>query len=173
MAVALIVAPGDEGKLAQLTRRQRAIGNSDAKHIGMKLQIDAIHQTKRTELLLGQFARKPASDLITKLRRPGSNKAFVELIVTVHFCRLTPMPPAECSIAPSPASSHRLMRRFIARSPVRHRRQNALAAAWLRSFARSPALRRASPVSQLGPRKFWTPDLPRLHKRAGEPKNRS
>src|ERR1700730_3676357 len=84
MAVALIVAPRDEGEFAQLPRRQGAIGDGDAKHIGMQLQIDAIHQPKRPELFLVQFSGKTARDLVAKLRHARGDKTSVEFIVTIH-----------------------------------------------------------------------------------------
>src|ERR1700730_17249382 len=92
MAVALVVAPRDEGELAQLPRRQGAIGDGDAKHIGMQLQIDAIHQAKRPELFLVQFSGETARDLVAKWRHAYGDKVFVEFIVTIH---VSCAPPAE------------------------------------------------------------------------------
>ena len=92
MAVALVVAPRDKSKLAQLPRRQGAIGDRDPKHIGMQLQIDAIHQAKRPELFLVQFSGEAARDLVAKLRHPRGDKVFVEFIVTIH---VSCAPPAE------------------------------------------------------------------------------
>ena len=43
MAVAAVVAVGDQGELAQLARAQRAIGNGDAQHVGVKLEVEAVH----------------------------------------------------------------------------------------------------------------------------------
>ena len=56
MAVAAVILLGDLGELAHLPRRQRAIGNGDAQHIGVELQIEAVHQPQRPELVLGQRA---------------------------------------------------------------------------------------------------------------------
>src|ERR1700720_4805148 len=89
MAVALVVAPRDERELAQLPWRQGAIGDGDPKHIGMQLQINAIHQAKRPELFLVQFPRESARDLIAKLLHARGDKVFVEFIVTIHVS-LTP-----------------------------------------------------------------------------------
>jgi len=42
MTVAAIPPPADHGELAQLTGRQHAIGNGDAQHIGVQLQIEPV-----------------------------------------------------------------------------------------------------------------------------------
>ena len=44
VTVILVIAAGDVRQHAQLLGRQRAVGNCDAQHIGVELQIDAIHQ---------------------------------------------------------------------------------------------------------------------------------
>ena len=59
MAVAAVVAAPDMGEHAQLVGRQRAVGNRDPHHVGVELQIDAVHQPQRLEFFLGQFARQP------------------------------------------------------------------------------------------------------------------
>jgi hypothetical protein len=51
VAVTAIVTPRHVSKHAQLRRRQRAVGNRDAKHVGVELEIHAIHQPKRLELV--------------------------------------------------------------------------------------------------------------------------
>ena len=66
MAVAAIVAARDMRQHAQLLRRQRAVGDGDAQHVGVQLQIDAVHQPQRLEFVLGQFARQPARDLVAE-----------------------------------------------------------------------------------------------------------
>ena len=58
VAVAAVVFARDEGQHAQLRRVERAIGNGDAQHVGVELQIDAVHQPQRLELVLGQLARQ-------------------------------------------------------------------------------------------------------------------
>ena len=50
----------------------------------MQLQIDAVHQPQRTELVLGQFASQTALDLILELLNAGGNKRVIKLIVTIH-----------------------------------------------------------------------------------------
>ena len=84
MAVALAVLAADMRQHPELARRQRAIGNGDTQHIGVKLEIDAVHQPERPELLLGDLAGEPALDLVAELGDAGADKLVVELIVTVH-----------------------------------------------------------------------------------------
>ena len=64
MAVAAIPFAPDHGELTQLARRQHAIGNGDAQHIGVELEIESVPQAQRTELVLGQRAGQAALDLI-------------------------------------------------------------------------------------------------------------
>ena len=56
VAVAAIVLAGDFGQLAQLARAQRAVGNGDAQHVGVQLQVQAVGEPQRLELLLGELA---------------------------------------------------------------------------------------------------------------------
>ncbi len=84
MAVAAIVAARDMRQHAQLRRRQRAVGDGDAQHIGVKLQVDAVHQAQRLEFLLGQLAGQPARDLIAKFGNALGDERPVECVIDVH-----------------------------------------------------------------------------------------
>jgi hypothetical protein len=44
MAVAAVPALGDMGELAHLRAVQRAVGDGDAQHVGVELQVEAVHQ---------------------------------------------------------------------------------------------------------------------------------
>ena len=68
MAVAAVVGARDVGEHAQLARRQRAVGNGDAQHVGVELQIEAVHQPQRLELVLGQLPGEAAAHLVAVLR---------------------------------------------------------------------------------------------------------
>ncbi len=57
VTVAAIPCAGDHGELTQLPRRQHAVGNGDAQHIGVELQVEPVPQAKRAELFLVQRAR--------------------------------------------------------------------------------------------------------------------
>jgi cyanate lyase len=52
------------GELAHLPAVERAIGDGDAQHVGVKLQIDAVHQPQGLERILGDLAGQTAA-------RPG------------------------------------------------------------------------------------------------------
>ena len=79
-----IEAAPNHCELAQLARREHAIGNGDAQHIGVKLEIESVAKPKRTELVLGQLACKPASDLLAELRHTLMHERVVELVIAVH-----------------------------------------------------------------------------------------
>ena len=66
------------------SRRQRAVRDGDPQHVGVELQIDAVHQPQRLELLLGQFARKAARDLIAEFRNALGDQRAIECVVDVH-----------------------------------------------------------------------------------------
>ena len=74
MAVAPVVVAGDVAEHAQLLRVQRAVGDGDAQHIGVQLQIDAVHQAQRLELVFGDLAGKAAVDLVAELARRGRSR---------------------------------------------------------------------------------------------------
>ncbi len=84
MAVAAIVFLGDVGELAHLLRRQRAVGNRHAQHIGVKLEIEAVHQAERLELLFVQRARKAALDLTAELGDPFADELMIERVIMIH-----------------------------------------------------------------------------------------
>ncbi len=84
MAVAAIIAPGHMGQGPHLRRRERAIGNGDAQHVGVQLQIDAVHQPQRLELFLAQVAGKAAQHLVAKLIDPLMQECAVEFVINIH-----------------------------------------------------------------------------------------
>ena len=88
MAVAAIVAARDMRQHAHLRRRQRAVGNGDPQHVGVQLQIDAVHQPQRLELVFRQFARQPARDLIAKFRDALGDQRPVQFVVLIHDARM-------------------------------------------------------------------------------------
>ena len=49
---------------------ERAVGDGDPQHVGVELQIDAVHQPERLELVLGQLAGDAPLDLVAELRDP-------------------------------------------------------------------------------------------------------
>ncbi len=84
VAVAPVVYPGNVRELTHLSRRQRAVGDGNAQHVGVQLQIDAVHQPQGLELVLGELARDSAAHLIAELRHPLAHELRIELIVAIH-----------------------------------------------------------------------------------------
>ena len=84
VAVAAIEAPRHMRQHAHLGRRQRAVRDGGAQHVGVQLKIDAIHQPQRLELVLCQFAGQAARDLVAKFRNPFGDQRPVEIVVDVH-----------------------------------------------------------------------------------------
>src|SRR3546814_7729402 len=72
-------------KLPHLAAAERAIRNGHAQHIGMQLQIKAVLQPQRLELVLGQFTGETARHLVAELLDAGIDDRLVILVVTVHF----------------------------------------------------------------------------------------
>ena len=84
MAIALVVTARDMRELAQLARAQRAVGNGDAQHVGVKLQVETVHQPQWLELVFRQFAAQAPLDLITELLHPFRHEARVKLVIPIH-----------------------------------------------------------------------------------------
>ena len=83
VTVAAIVLARDVGQLAQLAGRQRAVGNGDPQHVGVKLQVEAVVQTQRLELLLRQLTRQPPPHLIAELVDALGDESPVVIVVLV------------------------------------------------------------------------------------------
>ena len=79
-----VVTPGDVGELAHLARGQDAVGHVDPQHVGVELQIEAVHQTQGFELVLVQLAAEPAPDLAAELPDALGDQPVIELVVAVH-----------------------------------------------------------------------------------------
>jgi hypothetical protein len=67
VAVVPVPAPSDVGQPAQLYAGQRAVGNGDPQHVGVQLQVQAVAQAERLELVLGQLTGEAAGDLGAEL----------------------------------------------------------------------------------------------------------
>ena len=84
MAVAAIELLADQRELPQLARRERAIGDGDAQHVGVKLEIDAVLESERLELVFCDRTVEAARDLIRELGHPLAHETLVEFIVAIH-----------------------------------------------------------------------------------------
>src|SRR5512139_1338176 len=85
MAEVLIVIAREVRELTHLLRRQRPVRNVDAQHVGVQLQVQAVHEAERSELILRQLAREAPLHLPPKLRDSLVDEARIEFIVAVHL----------------------------------------------------------------------------------------
>ncbi len=100
VAVALVVAARDLGQLAHLARGQRAVGNGDAQHVGVELQIESVHQPERAELFVRELARDAAQDLVAELRHALVHQRRVEFVVPIHRASASNLLGARCPGCP-------------------------------------------------------------------------
>ncbi|MNE27524.1 hypothetical protein D3C80_1209370 [compost metagenome] len=100
VAITPVIFAGDMGQHPHLLRIQRTVGNGDAQHVGMELEIDAVHQAQRLERVLGQLAGQPALYLIAKLCHAAFNKCVIEFVVTVHILPQTAINAASAGLKP-------------------------------------------------------------------------
>ena len=84
MAVAAVVAARDMRQPPQLLRRQRAVGDRDAEHIGVQLQIDAVLQPQHLEFVFGEFAGQAPLHLIAEFGDAFIDQGAVEFVICVH-----------------------------------------------------------------------------------------
>ncbi len=84
VAVAAVVAARDVGEFAQLPRRQDSVGNRDAQHRRIALDVEPVAQPQRLELLLRKLAGEEAARLIAELPDALVYQALVDLVVEVH-----------------------------------------------------------------------------------------
>ncbi len=84
MRVIAVVFARNVRQHPQLRPRQRAVRNGDAQHIGVQLQIQAIHQPQRLEGVLGDFIVQAACDLIAKFGDAGVDDGLVIVVVAIH-----------------------------------------------------------------------------------------
>ena len=85
VAEAAVPLAGDQGKLAHLPRRQDAVGDGDPQHIGMQLQVEAVLQPQRLELLLGEIAGEASRHLAAELGGASGDEGVIEFVVAVHY----------------------------------------------------------------------------------------
>ncbi len=84
MTVAAIVAARDMGQRPQLLRRQRAVGDGDAEHVGVQLQIHPVLQPQHLEFVLGEFAGEPALHLVAEFGDAFVDQCAIEFVICVH-----------------------------------------------------------------------------------------
>ena len=89
MAIVAVVLVRDVGEHAQLARGKLAVGNGHPQHVGVKLQIETVHQPQGLELVLGQLASETAAHLMAELRRPVGDHVLVQRVIGIHRKGLT------------------------------------------------------------------------------------
>ena len=84
VAIAAVVLAGDVGEHAHLRRRQQAVRDGDAQHVGMTLHVQAVLQAQRQEFFFGQLVGETAPYLVAVLGDAFTYDEMVVLVVTVH-----------------------------------------------------------------------------------------
>ncbi len=84
MTVGAVVLARDRGELPQLPRREQAIGNGDAQHRRVALDVEAVAQPQGAKLLLRQLPGEEAIGLAAELRDPLVNQPLVYCVVAIH-----------------------------------------------------------------------------------------
>ena len=74
----------DAGQRAQLLRAQLAVGHGDAQHRRVALDVPAVLQAQRPEVVVGQLAGEVALELVAELRGALVHELAVEFVVAVH-----------------------------------------------------------------------------------------
>src|ERR1700722_13407714 len=84
MSGAAIVAPRNPAQRAQLYGGQQAVGDGDAQHRRMALNVQAIPQTQMPKFIVIQFAVEEAPRLIPKLGDSLVDQRFVDRVISIH-----------------------------------------------------------------------------------------
>ena len=84
VAVALVVLSRDVREHPHLLRAERAVGHRDPEHVGVELQVDAVLQAERLELVLVELAGQPPRDLVAELRDAFLDEGVIEFVVAIH-----------------------------------------------------------------------------------------
>ncbi len=84
VSVSAVILAGDVREGPQLGRRQQAVGDRDAKHGSMLLDVQAILQAQRAEFVFGEFAREKTPRLVPELGHAAIDERGVEVVIAVH-----------------------------------------------------------------------------------------
>ena len=82
--VPLVVGACYVGKPSQLRRRNQAIGDRHAQHRRVALDVEAVLQPQRAEVVLRQLADKMPARLVAELAYALVHDALVDFVVSVH-----------------------------------------------------------------------------------------
>ena len=84
VSIAAVVPARDVRQRAHLRGRQQAVGDRDAQHGRMALDIQAVAQAQRAELVLAQLPGEKALHLVAVLGHPFEDERAVDGVVAVH-----------------------------------------------------------------------------------------
>src|SRR6266581_401171 len=84
VAVAAVVLARALREFSQLLRRQQAVGNGDAQHRRVTLDVEAVPQAQRAELVLRELAGEKAPRLVAELDHALVDELLVDFVVDVH-----------------------------------------------------------------------------------------
>jgi hypothetical protein len=84
MSITAVIFVSDIAQHTHLCSIQSAIGDRDAQHIGVELEVEPVHQPQRLELILRQMAFDPAADLIAEFLDAGIDHRLVKLVIFIH-----------------------------------------------------------------------------------------
>ena len=84
VAIAAVVAACDAREPAQLGRGKEAVGDRDAQHRRVPLDVEPVLQPQGAELVLGELPREVAASLVAELGDPFGDDLAVEGVVAIH-----------------------------------------------------------------------------------------
>ena len=84
VSVAAIEPAGNLGQFPQLPGGEEPVRNRDAQHRGVALDVQAVAQPQRAELVFGKAPGQVAARLVAKLRDAFVDELLVNFIVEVH-----------------------------------------------------------------------------------------
>jgi hypothetical protein len=84
MRIAAVEVAGDGGQRADLVAGDGAVGHGHAQHRRMALDVPAVLQAQRAELVIGERAGEVALQLVAELGRSGVDELAVKVGVAVH-----------------------------------------------------------------------------------------
>src|SRR5258706_9007109 len=107
VAVAAIVLARHLREFSQLLRRQQAVGNRDAQHRRVTLDVEPVAEAQRAKLVLRELAGEKALCLVAELGDALVDELLVDFVVKVHGFYNASLPPMRISIAASAPRSSR------------------------------------------------------------------
>ncbi len=84
VAVAAVVLAAEFGQAAQLARGEHAVGDGDAEHRRVALDVEAVLQAQRAQFVVGKLAGFPARDLVAELGDAFVDEGLIVVVVAVH-----------------------------------------------------------------------------------------